>query len=144
MYFGWLGVINDSEVTNRSATEGGALTGSPPCFLLVVCWSYRTPGSTVTHFFIAIQIRVKFLSYVCALSIFQSSLVIQAASNDTSHLLISTCLSLVAAKQALDALEQKEQVLTVYTKVDFSSCHCNGKICMLAISLSNLEFSHHS
>jgi hypothetical protein len=35
-YFGWLGVLYDSWMTNKSVARGkGALTGSPPFFLLV-------------------------------------------------------------------------------------------------------------
>jgi hypothetical protein len=37
----------------------GALTGSPPCFLLVAWESYMTSSRTAMHFFIAIRIRVK-------------------------------------------------------------------------------------
>jgi hypothetical protein len=54
-----LGVIYDSQATNRDAAGGGgALTGSPPCFLLVIWESYMTPSRTAMHFCIAIRIKV--------------------------------------------------------------------------------------
>ncbi len=57
-YSGQLGVIYDSQGTNRSTAGGrGALTGSPPCLLLVAWESYTTPSRTTTHFFVAILIR---------------------------------------------------------------------------------------
>jgi hypothetical protein len=37
----------------------GALTGSPPSFLLVTWESFMTPSPMATHFCIAIRIRVK-------------------------------------------------------------------------------------
>jgi hypothetical protein len=37
----------------------GALTGNPPSYLLVAWESYMTPSCMATHFFIAIQVRVK-------------------------------------------------------------------------------------
>ncbi len=59
MYSDWLGEINDSQATNRSAPDvEEVLAGNPPCFLLVIWGSYMTPSHTETHFFIAIQIRV--------------------------------------------------------------------------------------
>ncbi len=61
-FFGRLGVIHDSQATNRSASGGrGALTGSPPYFLLVASESYRIPSRTATHFFIAMRIRVNYV-----------------------------------------------------------------------------------
>ncbi len=60
MYSGRLGVIYDSQVTNRSAAGEGALTGSPPCFLLVAWESYSTTSRMAMHFIIAIRITVNF------------------------------------------------------------------------------------
>ncbi len=55
--FRLLGIIYDSQATNRSAArEKGALTGSPPCFLLVAGESYMTPSRTATHFVTAIRV----------------------------------------------------------------------------------------
>ncbi len=52
VYCGWLGVIYDSQATNRSAAgERGALPGSSPFFLLVTWESCMTPSRTAMHFF---------------------------------------------------------------------------------------------
>jgi hypothetical protein len=60
VYSGQLGVIYDSQPTNRCSLEGvGVLARSPPSFLLVFWESYLTPSRLATHCFIAIQIRVK-------------------------------------------------------------------------------------
>jgi hypothetical protein len=60
VYSGWVGVIYESQVTNRSVPEKvGVLARSPPSFLLVGWEPHMPPSRTATHFFIAIQIRVK-------------------------------------------------------------------------------------
>ncbi len=54
----WESTVYDCQSTNRSVAGGmGALTGSPPCFLLVACESYMTPSRPAMHFLIAIRIR---------------------------------------------------------------------------------------
>ncbi len=64
MYSGQLGIKYDSQATNRSAAGGkGALTGSPPFFLLVTWESYMNASHTATHFFITIRIRVDKVIY---------------------------------------------------------------------------------
>jgi hypothetical protein len=64
VFFGQLGVIYDSQATNRRGPEGmGVLTGSPPYFLLVAWGSFMTPSCTAMHFFTAIRIRVKDIKY---------------------------------------------------------------------------------
>jgi hypothetical protein len=60
VYSGGMGVIYDSQATNRSVPEGvGVLARNPPCFLLVIWESDMNPTRMAMHFFIAIQIRVK-------------------------------------------------------------------------------------
>jgi hypothetical protein len=62
VYSDWLGVIYDSQATNRNAVgEEGALTGSPPFFPLDACKLDMTPSRTAMHFFIVIWIRVNLL-----------------------------------------------------------------------------------
>jgi hypothetical protein len=57
---GQLGIIYDSQTTNRSALgEMGVLAGSPPCFLLITWESYMTPSRAAMHYFIAIWTGVK-------------------------------------------------------------------------------------
>jgi hypothetical protein len=53
VYSSQLGVIYDSQATNRSALVG-VLAGNPPYFLLVSWESFMTPSHTAMHIFIAI------------------------------------------------------------------------------------------
>ncbi len=62
MYYCRLGVIYDSQTTNRSVPgDMGDLAVSPACILLVAWESYMTPSRRAMHFFVAIRIRVNIL-----------------------------------------------------------------------------------
>jgi hypothetical protein len=54
-----LGVIYDSQATNKTAAVGGGSHGESSLLPMVAWESYMTPSPTATHLFITNRIRVK-------------------------------------------------------------------------------------